>query len=336
MGTPAPSPIATDLDVAALCERLRAEIGKAIVGQEQVVELLLVTLLARGHALFQGVPGLAKTRLVRCLAQVTSCRFSRIQCTPDLMPGDITGTEVLEEDRATGRRSLRFIPGPLFANLVLADEVNRATPKTQAALLEAMEERRVTASGQTHELPAPFQVFATQNPLEQEGTYRLPEAQVDRFMVRILVDYPDRDDELRVAAETTRDEDPDLQAVLGPEELQAVQSLVRRVPAAPSVVARAVDLVRATRPLAGAPPVVREHVAWGAGPRASRFLVLGAKARALLHGRDVASADDVVALAHPVLAHRLLLGYRAEAEGVRVEQIVDEILRAAARDRDPR
>jgi len=327
MGTPVRAPDAAELDVPALCERLRVEIGKAIVGQEQVVELLLVTLLARGHALFQGVPGLAKTRLVRCLAQVTSCRFARVQCTPDLMPGDITGTEVLEEDRASGRRHLRFIEGPLFANLVLADEVNRATPKTQAALLEAMEERRVTASGKTHELPAPFHVFATQNPLEQEGTYRLPEAQVDRFMFRILVDYPDRDEELRVAAETTRDADPALAAVLDADQLRAVQSLVRRVPAAPSVVARAVDLCRATRPDGGAPAAVREHVAFGAGPRASRFLVLGAKARALLHGRDVASADDVTALAHPVLDHRLLLGYRAEAEGVRAAQVVEELLR---------
>ena len=317
----------TEMDVHRTCEQLRKEIGKVIVGQQPVVELLLLTLLARGHALFQGVPGLAKTRLVRSLARVTSCEFSRVQFTPDLMPGDITGSDVLAEERSTGRRELRFVRGPVFANLVLADEINRATPRTQAALLEAMEERRVTAGGATHDLPRPFHVFATQNPIEQEGTYHLPEAQVDRFMFRILVDYPDRGEEVRIASETTGDVDPDLQAVVGPAELAQMQQLVRLVPVAPSVAEHAVALARATRPGQGS-EYVRKTVAWGAGPRASRFLVLGAKARALLQGRDVASREDVDALAHPVLDHRIVLNYRAEAERVSSSQVVERCLGA--------
>jgi len=316
-----------EMDVHRICEELREEIGKVIVGQRPVVELLLLTLLARGHALFQGVPGLAKTRLVRSLARVTSCSFSRVQFTPDLMPGDITGSEVLTEDRETGRRELRFVQGPLFAHLVLADEVNRATPRTQAALLEAMEERRVTAGGTPFELPTPFHVFATQNPIEQEGTYSLPEAQVDRFMFRILVDYPDDRQETRIAMETTTDAQPELRAVVGPEELARMQALVRLVPVAPSVAERAVALARSTRPAEGG-EFVRQNVAWGAGPRASRFLVLGAKARALLHGRDVASSDDVDALAHPVLDHRIVLNYRAEAERISSSEVVARCLGA--------
>ena len=316
-----------EMDVHRTCEALREEIGKVIVGQQPVVELLLLTLLARGHALFQGVPGLAKTRLVRSLARVTSCAFSRVQFTPDLMPGDITGSEVLAEDRSTGRRELRFVRGPLFANLVLADEVNRATPRTQAALLEAMEERRVTAGGTSHALPMPFHVFATQNPIEQEGTYALPEAQIDRFMFRILVDYPDRGEEVRIAAETTADADPELRSVVGPEDLARMQQLVRLVPVAPSVAEHAVALARATRPGEGSDHV-KATVAWGAGPRASRFLVLGAKARALLRGRDVASREDVDFLAHPVLDHRVVVNYRAEAEGISSSQVVARCLGA--------
>ncbi len=319
-------PPAAAMDVAALARDVQRQIARVIIGQDAVVELMLVTLFARGHALFQGVPGLAKTRLVRALSSVTTGRFSRVQFTPDLMPGDITGTEVLEEDRGTGRRSWRFVPGPLFANLVLADEINRTTPKTQAALLEAMEEGRVTVAGQSHELPRPFHVFATQNPLEQEGTYPLPEAQVDRFMVRILVDYPTEDEEIRIATETTRDGEPRLEAVLDPPGLAAVQALVRRVPVAPSVARRAVELARQSRPTDTDVPLVRRAVSWGAGPRASQFLVLGAKARSLLHGRDVASAADVEALAHAVLGHRILLSYHAEAEGVTASDVVDAIL----------
>ncbi len=321
--TPGPPP-PDDLDVVGLTARVRDEIGRAIVGQDPVVELLLITLLARGHALLEGVPGLAKTLLVRSLAGVTSCSFARIQFTPDLMPGDITGSEVLEEDRASGQRVLRFVSGPLFANLVLADEINRTTPKTQAALLEAMQEGHVTVGGQTHVVPRPFHVFATQNPLEQEGTYPLPEAQVDRFMVRIRVEYPSADEEQRIAAETTGAEEASVRPVLDPTTLAAMQTLTRRVPAAPSVVARAVALARASRP--GADPYVDEHVAWGAGPRASQFLVLGAKARCLLRGREVASAGDVDALAHPVLEHRILLSYRAQAQGVRRRDVVDHLL----------
>jgi len=321
---------AADIDICATSQQLQRELAKVIVGQEAVVELLVLTLFARGHALFQGVPGLAKTLLVRSLAQATSCSFSRIQFTPDLMPGDITGTEVLDEDRGTGRRQLRFIPGPLFANLVLADEINRTTPKTQAALLEAMQEQRVTAAGTSHELPTPFFVFATQNPLEQEGTYPLPEAQVDRFMFRILVDYPSQDEEMRIAAETTVDGGDEPQPVVSPEQLVAIQALVRQVPAARSVVARAVQLARATRPVDGCSGTVRESVSWGAGPRASQFLILGAKARAILHGRDVASVEDVVALAHPVLDHRIQLTYHALAQGMRTADVVDEVLRSDA------
>ncbi len=314
------------VDVPQLSGNIRQQLARAIVGQDPVVELMLITLLARGHALLEGVPGLAKTLLVRSLAGVTSCSFARIQFTPDLMPGDITGSEVLEEDRTSGQRALRFVPGPLFANLVLADEINRTTPKTQAALLEAMQEGHVTVGGQTHPVPRPFHVFATQNPLEQEGTYPLPEAQVDRFMVRIRVDYPSADEERRIAAETTVADEVAVEPVLDPETLAAMQTLTRKVPAAPSVVARAVALARASRP--GDDPFVDEHVAWGAGPRASQFLLLGAKARCLLRGRDVASTADVDALAHPVLEHRILLSYRAQAQGLRRRDVVEHLLRA--------
>ncbi len=336
MNSPHPLPSAaelpSDVDVVSTCRSVREQLARTIVGQDEVVELMLITLLARGHALLEGVPGLAKTLLVRSLARVTSCSFARIQFTPDLMPGDITGSEVMEEDRTTGRRELRFVPGPLFAHLVLADEINRTTPKTQAAMLEAMQEGCVTVGGRTHAVPRPFHVFATQNPLEQEGTYPLPEAQVDRFMVRIRVGYPGEDEERRIASETTGADEPDLDAVLDPENLAAMQALTRRVPAAPSVVARAVALARASRPADTSDDHVRENVAWGAGPRASQYLILGAKARALLRGRDVASTDDVEALAHPVLGHRIILSYRAEAQGVRTEDVVDHLLRHVPTD----
>ena len=329
---PVAAGIPADVDVVGTCREVREQLARIVVGQDPVVELMLITLLASGHALLEGVPGLAKTLLVRSLARVTSCSFARIQFTPDLMPGDITGSEVMEEDRTTGRRDLRFVPGPLFAHLVLADEINRTTPKTQAALLEAMQEGHVTVGGRTHPVPRPFHVFATQNPLEQEGTYPLPEAQVDRFMVRIRVDYPDPDEERRIALETTGMETPELSPVLDPETLGAMQALTRRVPAAPSVVDRAVALVRASRPGEESDGFIRENVTWGAGPRASQFLVLGARARALLRGRDVASTRDVDALAHAVLGHRILLTYRAEAQGIRGGAVVDHLLKHTAVD----
>ena len=312
--------------VADLGARLRAEIGRAIVGQDGVIELLLIALLSRGHGLFQGVPGLAKTLLIQSLARATDCRFSRIQFTPDLLPSDITGTEVLEEDRATGRRSSRFVEGPIFAHLVLADEINRTPPKTQAALLEAMQEHRVTTMGRSLPLPEPFLVFATQNPVEQEGTYPLPEAQLDRFMFLVEVDYPSVDEELEIVARTTAGS-PDLpRPVIDPEGLLRLQSQVRDVPAGPEATRLAVDLVRATRPGPDAPEPVRQWVAWGAGPRASQFLILGGKARALLHGRSAVSREDVRALAVPVLQHRVLLNFRAEAEGVKAADLVRQLL----------
>ncbi len=317
--------------VADLAVRLRREIGRAIVGQEDVVELLLVALLARGHGLFQGVPGLAKTLLIQSLAQATRCAFSRIQFTPDLMPADITGTEFLEEDRTTGRRAARFVQGPVFANLVLADEINRTPPKTQAALLQAMQEGRVTAAGHTYPLPQPFLVFATQNPVEQEGTYPLPEAQLDRFMFLVEVDYPSADEEVAIVQRTTGGVADAPRPQITPEELVALQEQVLKVPAGPEVVRLAVDLVRATRPVAaeeGSPTreVTDRWVSWGAGPRASQFLILGGKARALLHGRAAVDRSDIRALARPVLGHRVLLNFRAQAEGVRSTDVVDELL----------
>ncbi len=313
-------------DVADLAARLRSELGRRIVGQDNVVELLLIALLARGHGLFQGVPGLAKTLLIRSLAEATHCSFSRIQFTPDLMPSDITGTEILEEDRTTGRRTTRFLKGPLFANLVLADEINRTPPKTQAALLQAMQEQKVSAAGQTFDLPPPFLVFATQNPVEQEGTYPLPEAQLDRFMFLVEVDYPSAAEELEIVERTTSNEPAPLVAQVTPEELVALQNAVRQVPAGPESVKLAVALVRATRPGPDAPDFVNDFVEWGAGPRASQHLVLGAKARALLRGDTAVTRADIKALAHPVLAHRVLLNFRAESEGVRPGDVIARLL----------
>ena len=323
--------IKNDLDaVAELAEahdEIMAEINKRIIGQRRVIEQLLVALFARGHTLFVGVPGLAKTLLISTLAETLNLTFQRIQFTPDLMPADITGTEVLEEDHTTGRRTFRFIKGPVFANLVLADEINRTPPKTQAALLQSMQEYRVTAGGTTHELPLPFLVFATQNPIEQEGTYPLPEAQLDRFMFQIDVDYPSEAEEEEIVRHETSDHRPELARVLSPQRIMQLQDLVRRVPAADHVVKYAVALARATRPTApAAPPFVRESVSWGAGPRASQFLILAAKARAILDGRFAVATDDVAALARPTLQHRLILNYRAEAEGVRAGELVDRLL----------
>src|SRR6266404_836133 len=270
-------------ELARARTRIAQEIGKRVVGQEAVIEQLLIALFSRGHCLFVGVPGLAKTLLIQTLSDVLALSFGRIQFTPDLMPSDITGTDVLEEDRATGRREFRFVAGPIFANVILADEVNRTPPKTQAALLQSMQEYRVTAGGTTHELPLPFLVFATQNPIEQEGTYPLPEAQLDRFMFQVDVDYPSEAEEEEIVRQQTSDHRPELQRVLSPQRILQLQELVRRVPAADHVVKYAVALARATRPTApNAPAFVRDAVSWGAGPRASQFLILAAKARAIL------------------------------------------------------
>ncbi len=325
-------PQKTDLDaVAELAEAHRqivSEIEKRIIGQKKVVDQLLVALFARGHTLFVGVPGLAKTLLISTLAETLNLSFQRIQFTPDLMPSDITGTDVLEEDHATGRRTFRFIRGPLFANLVLADEINRTPPKTQAALLQSMQEYRVTAGGQTYALSPPFLVYATQNPIEQEGTYPLPEAQLDRFMFQVDVDYPSDAEEMAIVKQQTSPGRADLKRVLSPERILDLQELVLRVPAADHVVRSAVALVRASRPGPHAPEVVREFVAWGAGPRASQYLVLAGKARAILDGRFAVSTDDLRALARPVLRHRLIINYKGEAEGVTARSIVDQLVAA--------
>jgi MoxR-like ATPase len=311
---------------AEVSETMRAQIEKRIVGQRDVVDELLTALLANGHALLVGVPGLAKTLLVQTLAEALDLQFSRIQFTPDLMPTDITGTEVIEEDRTTGRRIFRFVKGPIFANVVLADEINRTPPKTQAALLQAMQERAVTAAGETYPLPPPFFVLATQNPIEQEGTYPLPEAQLDRFMLELPIYYPSKAEEEEIAMRTTGEEVADVQRVVTAAELIELQHLVRRVPVSPSLVSFAVRLARATRPSGEASPVSRKYVAWGAGPRASQFLVLGAKARAASRGAAMPSYEDVRAVAPAVLAHRLVLNFEAEADGRSTRDVIRELL----------
>ncbi len=313
--------------VAEVATELRTEVEKRIVGQHHVVEGLLTALLANGHALLVGVPGLAKTLLVSTVAEALDLDFSRIQFTPDLMPTDITGTEVIEEDRSTGRRVFRFVKGPVFANIVLADEINRTPPKTQAALLQAMQERVVTAAGQSYPLTPPFFVLATQNPIEQEGTYPLPEAQLDRFMLELRIGYPSRREEEEIAMRTTGEGEQTIRPVVSAGELVELQHLVRRVPASPSLVAYAVGLARATRPDdAEAPALTRRYVAWGAGPRASQFLVLGAKARAASRGDALPSLDDVRAVAPAVLAHRVVLNFEAEADGRTPRDVIQELL----------
>jgi MoxR-like ATPase len=313
---------------ARVAQELRTEVGKRVVGQREVVDGLLLALLGNGHALLVGVPGLAKTLLVSTLAEAMDLEFSRVQFTPDLMPTDITGTEVIEEDRTTGRRVFRFARGPVFANVVLADEINRTPPKTQAALLQAMQERAVTAAGDTYPLPAPFFVLATQNPIEQEGTYPLPEAQLDRFMFELRIDYPSREEEEAVALRTTGEGLPEVRPVVAAESLLELQQLVRRVPAAPALVAYAVRLARSTRPAEDdAPEVTRQYVSWGAGPRASQYLVLGAKARAAIRGEPVPSYEDVRAVAQPVLAHRIVPSFEAEADRVSSHDVIEELLR---------
>ncbi|MBL4850302.1 MAG: AAA family ATPase [Planctomycetes bacterium] len=322
-------------------ETLRAELAKVIVGQEEVIDELLLAIFARGHCILEGVPGLAKTLLISTLAKAMSLDFNRIQFTPDLMPSDITGTEVLQENKSTGERELRFLRGPIFANFVLADEINRTPPKTQAALLEAMQEKQVTVAGVRHVLDPPFFVLATQNPIEQEGTYPLPEAQQDRFMFKILVGYPTRDEERAIVAATTADHDATLDEVLSKEEILAHQQLVRRIPIAQAVIDHAVDLVRKTRVKDGeAPEWIRKWLSWGAGPRASQYLVLGAKARAAIAGRACATMDDVRSVAKPVLRHRLLTTFTAEADGITTDAVIERILKETPPgegdlDRDP-
>jgi MoxR-like ATPase len=315
-----------------LASRLRDELGRAIIGQQSVVQEILTAFFAGGHVLLRGVPGLAKTLLIKTLAQAVHLKFNRIQFTPDLMPSDILGTEVIEEDRATGRREIRFVQGPVFANVILADEINRTPPKTQAALLEAMQEYQVTVNGIRYELERPLFVLATQNPIEQEGTYPLPEAQLDRFMFNVVIDYPTAADEHRILASTTGDEDPVITPVATAADIEAARHLVRDVPAASNVIDYALRIVRASRPTGDAadqvPEIVRQWVKWGAGPRAGQALVLGAKARALLEGRTVAALDDVRAVALPVLRHRILLNFQAEADGIDADQIVGRLLEA--------
>jgi MoxR-like ATPase len=306
---------------------LKAELAKVIVGQNEVIEQTLVAFAAGGHALLEGVPGLAKTLLISTLASATRLSFSRVQFTPDLMPSDITGTEVIREDKATGTREFVFLPGPIFASVVLADEINRTPPKTQAALLEAMQERQVSAGGQRRPLPAPFFVLATQNPIEQEGTYPLPEAQLDRFLLKIVVGYPNEADELEVIKRTTGGAGAKVQPVLEAETLLALQALVRETPVADGVARYALALVRATRPVKeGGHPEISPLLQWGAGPRAGQSLVLGAKARATLHGRAFVTLDDIRAVAKPVLRHRLHPSYEAEAQGLSADTIVDRVI----------
>jgi MoxR-like ATPase len=319
-----------DLDrVAEVAGKLEAQLAKAIIGQQRVVREILIAFLAGGHCLLRGVPGLAKTLLIKKLAQAVDLKFNRIQFTPDLMPSDILGAEVIEEDRTTGRRVIRFIRGPVFANILLADEINRTPPKTQAALLEAMQEYQVTVSGARFDLDRPLFVLATQNPIEQEGTYPLPEAQLDRFMFNVVIDYPSEEEERRILAQTTGNADPPIAVVATGDEIERMHSIVRDVPAAENAVNFAARLVRATRPHAGQGETldfVRKWVRWGAGPRAGQALLLGAKARALLEGRSVVALEDIRAVALPVLRHRVLLNFQAEADEVDPDAIVRQLL----------
>jgi MoxR-like ATPase len=326
-------------DVAAVRQlgeayaRLREQLHKRIVGQAGVIEQMLIGVLGGGHCLLVGVPGLAKTLMVHTLADALELSFNRIQFTPDLMPADITGTEVLQEDKATGARTFRFVQGPLFANVVLADEINRTPPKTQAALLEAMQEHQVTVSGSRHRLPEPFFVLATQNPIEQEGTYPLPEAQQDRFMLQILVDYPSEDEEFQIVRQLTTPTPEPIERVLAQQELTRLQDVVRRLPVADHVLRYAMTLARWTRPnTPGVPDIVNDCITWGAGPRASQHLVMAAKARAMLHGQAHVSMKDVQAVAACCLRHRLVTNYNAEADGITPDTIVSRLLEAVPTD----
>ena len=323
--------VGSDLDTVQRLQKafavIKEEMGKIIVGQDEVVEQLLIAIFARGHCLLVGVPGLAKTLMISTLSKALSLTFSRIQFTPDLMPSDITGTEIIQEDKTTGERHFQFMRGPIFANIVLADEINRTPPKTQAALLEAMQEHQVTAGGTKHTLKAPFFVLATQNPIEQEGTYPLPEAQLDRFMFNTLVHYPSEDEEFEIIKRTTQPQKVEVGAVLSGEEILALQELVRRVPIADEIIKYAMRLTRATRMNSeSAPDFVNDWLSWGAGPRASQYLILGAKARAVLYGRHHVAREDIDAVALPVLRHRIITNFQAEAEGITPDKVISDLL----------
>ena len=322
---PSESDLAAVERLGVAYRRIVDQLGRVIIGQRAVVEELLISMLAGGHALLVGVPGLAKTLMVRTLSETLNLSFNRIQFTPDLMPADITGTEVIQEDKLSGMREFKFIPGPVFANVLLADEINRTPPKTQAALLEAMQEHQVTAGGKRHKLPNPFFVLATQNPIEQEGTYPLPEAQLDRFMFEIRVDYPTEEEEFEIVRQTTITNPITIEKVLSYDEWLSLQQLVRRVPVADSIIRYAMQFARLTREGPDRPDFVKQFVSWGAGPRASQYLILGAKARAVLHGRPYVSIEDVQAVAAPVLRHRILINFNAEAEGIRSDDIVKKL-----------
>jgi MoxR-like ATPase len=313
--------------IRSATEQLKEQLGRVIVGQHDVIDLMLIALFSRGHCLLEGVPGLAKTLLVSTLAQSLNLTFSRIQFTPDLMPADITGTDIIEENKSTGQRDIRFLAGPIFSHVILADEINRTPPKTQAALLEAMQERQVTVGRIRHQMSNPFMVLATQNPIEQEGTYPLPEAQQDRFMFKVLVTYPTFNEEVEVARRTTGTAAANIQPVLSPQEISELQDLVRTVPISDHLIRYTLALVRQTRVREeGAPDFVREQLAWGAGPRAVQFLILGAKARALVQGRAHVTLDDIQTLIKPVLRHRLVVNFAAESEGVTTDKLIGQLL----------
>ncbi|MDG2366445.1 MAG: MoxR family ATPase [Candidatus Marinimicrobia bacterium] len=320
----------TDIELLEKLSELKStffkEIRKSIIGQHNVLDHILIALLCKGHTLIVGVPGLAKTLMIKSLADILNLNFKRIQFTPDLMPSDITGTEVIEEDQSTGKRSFRFFQGPIFGNIILADEINRTPPKTQAALLESMQEHKVTASGHTYDLEEPFFVLATQNPIEQEGTYPLPEAQLDRFMFNILIDYPSQEDEISIVHSSTAGNTPELKKVISKDDIITLQKLISRIPVADNVVEYAVNLVTSTRPGKSSKDYINEWIDWGAGPRASQYLIMGAKALAALDGRPTPNIEDVKSLAIPVLRHRLIPNFNAEAEGMKVDDIISKLL----------
>ncbi len=311
-------------------KKIKNEIAKVIVGQDEIIDQLLISLLARGHCLLVGVPGLAKTLLIKTLAEVIDLKFNRIQFTPDLMPSDITGTEIIEEDQVTKRRNFKFVPGPIFANVILADEINRTPPKTQAALLEAMQEHKVTTAGQTHTLSEPFFVLATQNPIEQEGTYPLPEAQLDRFMFNLWLDYPSFDEEVKIVQTTTSSYAPKLSKVISAEEIIEFQDLVRKVPIADNVIEFAVKVANKTRPSSDGTNSIGQWISWGAGPRASQYMVLSAKTRAVLSGRFTPNIDDIKASMIPVLRHRIITNFNAEAEGISSLEVIKNLMKEIA------
>ena len=314
--------------LAGKIKEVKTEIAKVIVGQEEIIDQLLISLLARGHCLLVGVPGLAKTLLIKTVAEVMDLQFSRIQFTPDLMPSDITGTEIIEEDQLTKKRDFKFISGPIFANIILADEINRTPPKTQAALLEAMQEHKVTAAGTTYQLPEPFFVLATQNPIEQEGTYPLPEAQLDRFMFNLWLDYPSFKDEIKIVETTTSQYKADLKKVLKAEEIINFQQLVRKVPVAENVIEFAVKVSNMTRPSNGnSPQFIKDWITWGAGPRASQYMILSAKTKAVVEGRYTPEIDDVKKAMLPVLRHRIITNFSAEAEGIKALEVIERLSR---------